>query len=110
MAGRLNGKTAIVTAAAQGIGRASAIAMAREGARVFATDIRDDLLDGLTKDNPGIEAFALDVLQPEAIDAAVVKTGPVDVLFNCSGYVFHGTILDTGDKAWDFSFELNAKA
>jgi 2-keto-3-deoxy-L-fuconate dehydrogenase len=110
MGERLKGKTALVTSAAQGIGRASAIAMAREGARVYATDIREDLLHTLGKESPGIEAFLLDVLKPDQISAAVERTGTPDILFNCSGHVHHGTILETDDKDWDFSFDLNAKA
>jgi 2-dehydro-3-deoxy-L-fuconate 4-dehydrogenase len=99
MADRLKGKTALVTSAAQGIGRSSAIAMAREGAKVYATDIREDLLAALTKDVPGIETFALDVLNPEAIAAAAKRAGDVNVLFNCSGFVHHGTILDCDEKS-----------
>jgi 2-keto-3-deoxy-L-fuconate dehydrogenase len=110
MGERLKGKTAIVTAAAQGIGRASAIAMAREGAKVFATDIRDDLLKTLEKEQAGIETFALDVLKQDQVDAAAKRVGLPDILFNCSGYVHAGTILETDDKAWDFSFDLNVKA
>lgn len=110
MGDRLKGKTALVTSAAQGIGRASALAMAREGARVYATDIRDDLLRTLAAEASGIEAFILDVLKPDQIAAAVERTGTPDILFNCSGHVHHGTILETDDKAWDFSFDLNAKA
>jgi 2-keto-3-deoxy-L-fuconate dehydrogenase len=110
MAGRLSGKTAIVTSAAQGIGRASAIAMAREGAKVFATDIREDLLKTLEKEQQGVETFVLDVLRQEQVDAAAKRVGTPDILFNCSGYVHAGTILETDDKAWDFSFDLNVKA
>ena len=110
MGGRLAGKTAIVTAAGQGIGRASAIAMAREGAKVFATDIRADLLATLEKDQPGLECFVLDVLKQAEVDAAAKRVGLPDILFNCSGHVHAGTILDTDDKAWDFSFDLNVKA
>jgi 2-keto-3-deoxy-L-fuconate dehydrogenase len=110
MTDRLKGKTALVTAAAQGIGRASAVAMAREGAKVHATDIKQDLLDSLSGEAPGIEAFVLDVLEPEQIAAAVARTGTPDILFNCSGFVHHGTILETDEKAWDFSFNLNVKA
>jgi len=110
MSDRLKGKTALVTAAAQGIGRASAVAMAREGAKVYATDIREDLLSELSKEAPGLEAFVLDVLEPEQVTGAVARTGAPDILFNCSGFVHHGTILETDDKAWDFSFDLNAKA
>lgn len=110
MGDRLKGKTALVTSAAQGIGRSAAIAMAREGAKVYATDIRDDLLADLPKEAPGIEVFALDVLKPEAIQKAAERAGDVDVLFNCSGFVHHGTILDCDEKSWDFSFDLNTKA
>ncbi len=108
MGGKLEGKTALVTSAAQGIGRASAIALAEEGAKVFATDIREDLLAELA--GPNITCFGLNVLEQAAIDAAVARTGPVDILLNCSGYVHHGTVLDCGDKDWDFSFDLNVKA
>ena len=110
MTDRLKGKTALVTAAAQGIGRASAVAMAREGAKVYATDIKQELLDSLSNEVPGLEAFVLDVLEPEHIAAAVARTGTPDILFNCSGFVHHGTILETDEKAWDFSFDLNVKA
>jgi 2-keto-3-deoxy-L-fuconate dehydrogenase len=110
MAGRLAGKTVVVTAAAQGIGRASAIAMAREGAKVFATDIREDFLSTLAAEHPGIETFLLDVLKQDQVDAAAKRTGLPDILFNCSGYVHAGTILETDDRAWDFSFDLNVKA
>jgi 2-keto-3-deoxy-L-fuconate dehydrogenase len=110
MGERLKGKTAIVTAAAQGIGRASAIAMAREGAKVFATDIREDLLETLAKQQTGIETFFLNVLKQEDVDTAAKRVGLPDILLNGSGYVHAGTILDTDDKAWDFSFDLNVKA
>lgn len=110
MGERLKGKTALVTSAAQGIGRSTAIAMAREGAKVYATDIRGDLLADLAKEQPGIETFTLDVLKPEEIQAAAQRANDVDVLFNCSGFVHHGTILDCDEKSWDFSFDLNTKA
>jgi 2-keto-3-deoxy-L-fuconate dehydrogenase len=110
MGGRLAGKTAIVTSAAQGIGRASAIAMAREGAKVWATDIRDDLLKTLEKEQAGIETFVLDVLAQDQVDGAAQRVGTPDILFNCSGFVHAGTIMETDDKAWDFSFDLNVKA
>jgi 2-keto-3-deoxy-L-fuconate dehydrogenase len=106
MASRVKGKTALVTSAGQGIGRASAVALAREGAKVFATDLKAELLTGLD----GIECFALDVTKPSAIDEAVKRTGAIDVLFNCSGFVHHGTIMDATDKEWDFAFDLNCKA
>ncbi len=107
---RLKGKTVLVTSAAQGIGKASALAMASEGAKVWATDIRGDLLDALAKEHADISTMVLDVLQPEAIVAAALKVGVVDVLFNCSGYVHNGTILEAEDKDLDFSFDLNVKA
>ncbi|WP_119387973.1 SDR family oxidoreductase [Taklimakanibacter lacteus] len=110
MGDRLKGKTALVTSAAQGIGRSTAIAMAREGAKVYATDIREDLLAGLAKEASGIETFPLDVLKTEAIAEAARRAADVDVLFNCSGYVHNGTILDCDEKSWDFSFDLNTKA
>jgi 2-keto-3-deoxy-L-fuconate dehydrogenase len=110
MGGRLAGKTAIVTSAAQGIGRSTVIAMAREGAKVYATDIREDLLGQLAAETKGIEAFKLDVLKLDEIEAAAKRAKNVDVLFNCSGYVHHGTILDCDEKSWDFSFDLNTKA
>ncbi len=108
MAGKLEGKTALVTSAAQGIGRASAIALAEAGAKVFATDIREDLLAELAKFN--IAGFALNVLEQAAVDAALKRTGPIDILFNCSGFVHHGTVLECEEKDWDFSFDLNVKA
>jgi 2-keto-3-deoxy-L-fuconate dehydrogenase len=108
MGGKLEGKTALVTSAAQGIGRASAAALAEAGAKVFATDIREDLLAELA--GPNITCFGLKVLEQAAVDAAVKRSGPVDILLNCSGYVHHGTVLDCEDKDWDFSFDLNVKA
>ncbi|WP_419913828.1 SDR family oxidoreductase [Hoeflea sp.] len=106
--GRLEGKTALVTAAGQGIGRASALAMKAEGARVFATDVNEEALAALAAE--GLDTFRLDVLDPASIDQAADRTGPPNVLFNCAGYVANGTILDCDEKDWDFSFELNAKA
>jgi 2-keto-3-deoxy-L-fuconate dehydrogenase len=104
---RLAGKTAFVTAAGQGIGRASAIALAAHGAKVFASDINPELLATLTND--GIETFTLDVLKADDINAAIARTNP-DVLFNCAGFVHHGTILDSTDTEWDFGFALNVRA
>jgi 2-keto-3-deoxy-L-fuconate dehydrogenase len=106
---RLEGKTAVVTAAAQGIGRASAIAFAREGATVIATDINEAKLKELGS-LPNIRPRKLDVLDPDAIAAFARETGAVDVLFNCAGFVHHGTILETEEKDWDFSFDLNVRA
>ncbi len=104
--GRLEGKIAIVTAAAQGIGRASAELFAREGARVIAADINADALAGLE----GCETHVLDLLDGGAIKAFAEKVGGVDVLFNCAGFVHAGTILTTEEKDYDFSFDLNVKS
>ena len=103
---RLQGKTILITAAGQGIGRASAIACRDEGARVIATDINAGLLEGLD----GIETATLDVLDADAVNAMAARIGPLDGLFNCAGFVHHGTILDITDKDWDFSFDLNVKS
>jgi len=110
MAGKLEGRVALVTSAGQGIGRASAIALAREGAKVFATDIREELFMNISKEHPGITGFKLNVLEQAEVDAALKRTGPIDILFNCSGFVHNGTVLDCEDKDWDFSFDLNVKA
>ena len=104
--GRLSGKTALVTAAAQGIGKASAELFAREGARVIATDVNDTLLAQVE----GCETRRLDVLDPEAILALGAELGAVDVLFNCAGFVHSGTILDCDEQAWAFSNDLNVNA
>lgn len=105
--GRLEGKVALVTAAGQGIGRASALAMAAEGARVFATDVNEAALERF---DGGIEAFRLDVRDPDSIAAAVGRVGAPDILFNCAGYVANGTILDCEEESWAFSIDLNMTA
>jgi 2-keto-3-deoxy-L-fuconate dehydrogenase len=111
MAGRLGGKTALVTAAAQGIGRASALAFAAEGARVVATDIDAEKLRELAPLGPGdIERRRLDVTDPEAIAALARELGALDVLFNCAGFVHHGTVLDCGEKDWEFTIDLNLRS
>jgi len=109
MTGRLAGKKAIITAAAQGIGRATAEAFLAEGAEVIATDINMGLLADLA-DRPRTKIDQLDALDPTAIEAAAKRHGTVDILFNCTGFVHHGTILDAQDDEWDFAFELNVKA
>jgi 2-keto-3-deoxy-L-fuconate dehydrogenase len=108
MAGRLAGKLCFVTAAGQGIGRATAAAMAAEGARVIATDRDPALLASLTA--PGITTAALDVLDDAAITAAAKAAGPVDILFNCAGFVHQNTVLTCTDQEWDFGFALNVRA
>jgi len=105
MPGRLAGKAALLTAAAAGIGRATAEAFAREGARVVATDIDMAGLKGLDA-----ETRKLDVRSNEAVEALAREIGPIDVLFNCAGFVHHGTVLDCSDADWDFSFDLNVKS
>jgi NAD(P)-dependent dehydrogenase (short-subunit alcohol dehydrogenase family) len=107
MAGRLQGKTVLVTAAAQGMGRAASVAFEREGAHVIATDLKAELLANLP---PAITKKQLDVLDDAAVNAFVEDTGAVDVLFNCAGYVHQGTILDCTIKDWDFSFDLNVRS
>ncbi len=106
---RLNGKTALITAAGQGIGRATAELFAAEGAHVIASDINDASLSELGG-IPGIEPLKLDVTDNEAVTAAVANLPNLDVLFNCAGYVAAGSILDCPEKDWDFSFDLNVKA
>lgn len=109
MTGKLEGKVALVTAAAQGIGRTTAELFAREGARVWATDINADKLAGLAKSS-GIATRRLDVRDGGAVGALVQEIGPVDVLFNCAGMVHNGSILDCSDADWDIAFDLNAKS
>ena len=108
MTDRLKGKRALVTAAGQGIGRASVLAMAREGASVLATDVNPAALESLAAE--GLETRVLNVRDPESIAAAVAAAGPVDVLFNCAGFVASGTILDCDEDQWAFSLDLNMTA
>ena len=108
MTGRLAGKTAFITAAGQGIGRASALAMAREGASVIATDVNPKLLEALAG-APGVATQALDVLDDAAVERTIAALPPLDVMFNCAGYVHHGSVLDCTPKDWDFSFALNVR-
>jgi 2-keto-3-deoxy-L-fuconate dehydrogenase len=109
MTDRLAGKTALLTAAAQGIGRASALAFAREGAKVIATDVDEQALGELA-DTPGITTRRLDATDGAAVQALARELGALDVLFNVAGFVHHGTILDCSEADWDFSFNLNIKA
>lgn len=107
---RLEGKRALVTAAGQGIGRASALALAREGASVYATDINVEALEALAAEKlPNIEVFQLDVRSEESVSSGMKKAQP-DVLFNCAGFVHHGTVLDAADEEWDFAFDLNVRS
>ena len=108
--GRLDGETAFITAAGQGIGRATALAFAREGATVVATDVDASALASLHAENAAIRTALLDVRESAAVSAAAEAAGPVSVLFNCAGYVAHGTILDCDEQDWDFSFDLNVKS
>ena len=105
----LQNKTALITAAAQGIGRASAEALARAGARVIATDINEGKLAQL-QGIAGIETRKLDVLDAKNVEAVVAAIGPVDVLFNCAGFVHNGTLLDSTQEELDFAYDLNVKA
>jgi NAD(P)-dependent dehydrogenase (short-subunit alcohol dehydrogenase family) len=107
MAGRLQGRSALVTAAGQGMGRAAALAFAREGARVTATDLKPELLAQLPA---GVVTNALDVLDDGAVQEFVKRLGAVDILFNCAGTVHQGTILDCSIDDWDFSFDLNVRS
>lgn len=106
----LTGKTALVTAAANGIGRASAVMLAERGATVIATDIAEDALSELQVSHPGITGMVLDVTDTAAVQALVTGLGPLDILVNCAGWVHDGTILDCDANAWNRSFDLNARA
>jgi len=109
MTDRLKGKLAFCTASGAGIGRATAIAFAREGARVIATDLNEAALAGL-KEAGVAECVKLDARDAAAIEAQAKRLGPVDVLFNAAGFVHHGTVLDCSEQDWDFSFDLNVKS
>jgi 2-keto-3-deoxy-L-fuconate dehydrogenase len=106
---RLSGKTILVTAAGQGIGRASALACMREGADVLATDVREDLLESLFLEEPALRTHVLDVRSDAAVRALAAQAPPLDGLFNCAGFVHEGTLFDCDEAAWDFSFDLNVK-
>ncbi|MCB1534815.1 MAG: SDR family oxidoreductase [Rhodoblastus sp.] len=106
MSGRLKGKIAFCTAAGAGIGQATALRFLEEGAHVIATDLNEASLAALT----GADCRKLDVLSTEAVDAMAKEIGGVDILFNCAGYVHHGSAVTTSDEDWDFSFNLNVKS
>jgi 2-keto-3-deoxy-L-fuconate dehydrogenase len=111
---RLKGKRAFITAAGQGMGRAAAIAFAAEGARVWATDVNAEALRSLEgtlgNTTSGITTRVLDVTDGAAIGRVAQEAGSVDVLFNCAGFVHHGTIMECSERDWDFSFDLNVKS
>jgi 2-keto-3-deoxy-L-fuconate dehydrogenase len=109
MSDRLRGKRAFVTAAAAGIGRASAIAFAREGATVFATDIDEKGLASLKSEGIA-EVAKLDARNTSDVTAMAARVGKIDILLNAAGFVHHGTVLECSDDDWDFSFDLNVKS
>jgi 2-keto-3-deoxy-L-fuconate dehydrogenase len=106
---RLNGKTVLVTAAGQGIGRASVLALAAEGAQVLATDINGQLLDSY-RGIANVTTAVLDVMDKSDIQDLVARSAPFNVLFNCAGFVHNGSILQATDEEWDFAFNLNVRA
>jgi 2-keto-3-deoxy-L-fuconate dehydrogenase len=106
---RLKGKRALLTACGAGIGRATALAFAAEGAHVIATDLKPELMADL-KDHGIAETRTLNVRDTAAVGAMASAVGPVDILFNCAGFVHHGTVLTTSEEDWDFSFDLNVKS
>ncbi len=110
MTGRLENKTALVTAAARGIGRASVFAFAREGATVAATDLDMAALEESLADVPGVSLHNLDVTDGDAVATLAREVGAVDILANIAGFVHHGSILECDEEAWDFSFGLNVKS
>ena len=107
--GRLTGKKALITAAGQGIGRATALAMAAEGAHVYATDVNPKLVAAYGE-TPNVTARVLDVLDDAAVERTIRELPPLDVLFNCAGHVHHGTILDCTPKDWEFSASTSTSA
>jgi NAD(P)-dependent dehydrogenase (short-subunit alcohol dehydrogenase family) len=110
MSKRLENKKILITAAGQGIGKATAIAFHNEGAKVFATDINEDTLKNLKKEYSNIDIYKLDSTNKDAVEEYCSKLSNIDVLFNAVGFVHHGTILDCDEKDWDFSFNTNIKS
>ena len=108
--GRLQGKTIFITAAGQGIGRASALACAAQGAKVIATDINSTLLASLSQENATIQTAVLDVRDAAAVQALAARLPALDALFNCAGMVANGSLLDCSEDDWDTSFSLNVKS
>ena len=104
---RLDGKTILVTAAGSGIGRASAILCAKEGAKVYATDVNEDFLADLEGEYPDLETRVLDVRDTTAVNALAAEIPNLDGLFNCAGFVHHGTVLEVRDETWETNFDLN---
>ena len=110
MTNRLKNKKTLITAAGQGIGFTTALAFANEGAEVIATDINPDTLNSLSNANSQIGTRLLDVTKPDEIQQIAEEMGAIDVLFNCAGFVHHGTILDCEESDWEFSFNLNVRS
>ena len=110
MSKRLENKKILITAAGQGIGKATAIAFHNEGAKVFATDINEKTLKTLKQEYPNIDVYKLDSTNKSAVEEYCSQLTTIDVLFNAVGFVHHGTILDCDEKDWDFSFEVNIKS
>jgi 2-keto-3-deoxy-L-fuconate dehydrogenase len=107
---RLESKSAVITAAGQGIGRASALLFAREGASIWALDINQSTLQSLASESPGIRTAIVDVTNAAAIKAFADQAGDVDILFNCAGFVHEGTILECEESDWDKSFDINVRS
>lgn len=107
--GRLTGKRAIITAAANGIGRSTALAFAQEGAEVIATDLNAEALEGMTEEGIA-RSMTLDARDTVAVNELAKELGAVDILFNCAGFVHHGSVLECSEDDWDFSFDLNVKS
>lgn len=110
MGGRLSGKSAVITGAGQGIGRTTALAFVEEGATVWAADINPTTLSSLHAEQPDIRIRTVDVTDETSVRALAEETGPIDVLFNCAGYVHDGSVLDCTEEEWDVAMDVNAKS